>query len=138
MESIFFVLFAIVLIDFALLGIIPYFLRLWPRYRHLTKDGILLEDDTKNLILAWERSNIRTLILTKKYLILKNTYFTSVKNVNINSIESCTIKKKRKNRSKVIINFKIDYKKPKLSFKTDKTDEWVRSMRLIGIKMTIS
>jgi hypothetical protein len=139
MNTIYPILLAIFILDFTLFGFIPYLFRVWPKFRHLLKEGVLLEDRTKgDFFKTWEGHYYDSLILTKEHLIIRNTFFTAVKIISLSSVELCVIKKGRKNKSKIIINFLIEDRKSKLVFKTNKAINWIKFFILIGVKVTDS
>ena len=135
MNLFFSIVLALVIIDFTIFGFLPYIFKIHPPYRHLLSEGVLLRDDTRNWCLSWERTRVKSLILTNNHLILRTSLLTSVINIEISSIIKCVVKRIRRGRSKITVYFLVDKKTSKFSFKTDKTDKWVSYLRKLGVKV---
>jgi hypothetical protein len=125
----------LIILDFTLFGFLAYIFKIYPPYRHLLREGVLLRDDTRNLAPSLQGDRFKSLILTKNHLILRNSIFTSVINIEISSVINCIVKSNRRNKSKIIIYFLANGKKEKLSFKSDKTDKWICALREIDIRV---
>lgn len=129
------VLIGLIILDFTLLGFLSYIFKMYPGYRHLLREGVLINDSTRSIVTNWKGDRYHSLILTKKHLILKNSLLTSVRNIDVDLIDLCTVKGKRKNRSKVTILFMDNNKKSNISFVSDKAENWVSSLRGMGVKV---
>lgn len=85
---------------------------IYPSFRELLKDGILIEDKTSSFFRVWHnwKERYRSLILTKKYLILRNTYFTSLRNIEIEAVNFYTLRKAVLSRksANIILHLKLD------------------------------
>jgi hypothetical protein len=125
----------LIILDFTLFGFLAYFFKIYPPYRHLLREGVLLRDDTRNLAPSLQGDRFKSLILTNNHIILRNSLFTSVRNIEISSVINCIVKSSRKDKSKIIIYFLSNGKKAKLSFKSDKADKWIYALREIDIKV---
>ena len=129
------IILGLIILDFCSLGFIPWLFRIHPPYRHLLKDGILIEDGTCNLSPSWKNGRFGSVILTRKYLILRDSFLTSLLNTDNNSLVSYTLKNKlfRKNKKKLTIYFMLNGKEESVTFKTNKYAEWCDAFAQIGL-----
>ena len=94
----------ILLLDFTIVGFLPSKLGIWTSLKDLITGDILIEDsaylsvqtDIKGKYvdsMINQRVGYKSLILTKGFLIVKNTYLTSLLNIKTDSIKRITTKK---------------------------------------------
>jgi hypothetical protein len=120
-----------------LIGFIRLYLHVHPPYRHLLKKGILLEDKTCSFFRSWGPERFWSIIMTDEYLILKNSYLTSIANIRLNEVESYNVKRsllsgKRKN---IFLYLKEGtYSKDVFKFCTKNFSQWEHAFSRIGVK----
>ena len=136
-STILWIIFALVLFDGVFLGFFFWIFNLYPPYRHLLKEGVLIEDETADFWGIWRGDLYKSIILTRRYLVLKNSYLTSVKNIKRETIMAYKIKGKfGKAKKKIELCILVDNENVFLRFKTKKVDDWVRALSIIGIDET--
>lgn len=140
------IILGIILIDFAIIGFLPKILKIWPSLSTLDIRHLLVEDplifpyiktnikgplyDEQKFFWNRKRVSYKSLILTRKYLIVKNTRLTSLTSYNVDSIQSYTIKKKIRG-DEVTIVFVIDRENKYFKFRTHLADEWIQAFKKI-------
>lgn len=135
-ETVSVVFLGLVIFDLCFLGFLPWLFRIHPPFRGLLKEGILINDKTVGFSVNWFGSRFKSIILTKKHLIIRNSYLTSIANIDINSIKSYSLKKKvlRKNAKKLVINLNFENEERELKFITDVFEDWDRLLTEVGIE----
>ncbi len=137
------IIFVIALFDFALVGLIARTLKIWPSYTDLVEE-VLFEDnvlysirtDIKNKCgnpVITSRINYKSVVLTQKYLIVRNTYLTCLLYVENSNIESYSIEKGFV-YDFFRLNVRIDGKVCYLKFKSKYLDVWIDCMRNLNIR----
>lgn len=119
-----------------LTGVFSLLFHVHPSYRHLLRKGILLEDKTCSFFRSWASQRYWSLILTEEYLILKNSYLTSVANIPVAEIESYADEKsllsgKRKNF--VLYLKKGTHTKDMIKFCTKNSLQWEQALSKLGV-----
>lgn len=136
------ILFCLILLDFTIIGFLPKILRIWPPLKELCEDKLIedsayysLKTDIRrasgNPIIT-SRINYKSIILTSKNLIVKNTFLTYLLRINIESIDHYHIKKHTIGKT-IILYLTIEGKKKFFQFRSKKTEVWVREFDKLGI-----
>jgi len=132
-QLLFGVIVALIIFDLCFWGTIPYLLKIYPTYHELLSEGVLLKDKTGK----WDKSiggdRFKELILTPKFLIFKNNYFTSALNLSISHIKNYSVDKSLAGKSKLILHISQNGKIVKYSFVTSKLDEWRNNLNQLKI-----
>ncbi len=120
------IILGIIILDSISLGFIIYIFRIFPSYRKLLKAGVILRDKPCNFMPYFSKGHgyFRELILTKTYLILRNSILTSAGNIEVSEIKQYQMKEVGKKRYKISLFLIFNSEKCKLSFKTNLFKEW--------------
>jgi len=68
MTLFFSIILGLIILDFTILGFLAYVFKIYPPYRHLLSEGVLLIDDTRNIDRSWKGDRFKSLILTNYHL----------------------------------------------------------------------
>ena len=144
---IFAVIVCLLLVDFALIGVLPSKIGIWPSLKDFVKGDILIED-TANLSVHTDiegkyvesminrKVGYKSLILTPKYLIVKNTRLTSLLNIGTDCIKRIDTKKALLG-NKIILHLKMDDEDKRLEFTTKRRGDWIDAFSRIGIAYVV-
>lgn len=140
------IIFAIVgtyiLLDFALIGFIPEKFRIWCSLKKEIHEKII-EDTVRYSIstnipgkyinsMINNRVGYKSLILTPKALIVKNTYLTYLLKIDIKTIESYEIKDVFFGK-RFKLNLRIQETKRRFEFSTNRFDLWAKEFSKLNI-----
>lgn len=135
--SLFGIIFGLVLLDIAFFGFLTWVLGIYPSFRGLLKEGVLIEEKSFGYLDTLKPGGYyHAVILTPKYLILKVNYLTSLVNIKAASINSYAIKGKLLSRKKSRITFYLTVSGANRIFRvsTKKPDNWIKALSQIGVK----
>jgi hypothetical protein len=143
------ILLCIVLFDFALLGILPKYFKIWPALDSSIGKRFIEESTMFSIIKvdfeynAWGyrsggltlRINDWRLLLTSNSLFIKNTRLTYIWKVDIKSIEFFEVKKSTLGvlGDGIVIHFKQENQPHFLEFRTFKLESWLKRLEEVGI-----
>ena len=123
----------LIIFDLCFLGLIPCLLKIYPPYRDLVAEGVLLKDETRRLDRSIKGDRFQELILTPEFLIFKNSYLTSALNLNISNIINYSVDKTLTGKFKLVLHISQNSKIFKYRFVTSKLDEWKNSLNQLNI-----
>lgn len=138
---------ALILLDFTIIGLIPEKFGIWGSLR----DGNpkkLIEDTVQYSIrtdinrkyvnsMINNRVGYKSLLLTPKAILVKNTYLTYLLKVEINSIRSYEVKNELIGK-RLRLNLEIQESKKWFEFSTNKSERWVQELTNMDIPETQS
>ena len=133
----------LILLDFALMGFIPSMLNLWPSLSELREDT-LIEDNT---VFGSIRTNVegefvgsminnrvgyKSIILTSRCLVVRNTRRTYLLKVDLQSIIRYSVVKQL-GGSKILLDLLIEDQEKFFRFRTRTPDIWIKAFTEIGL-----
>lgn len=136
------ILFCLLLLDFTIIGFLPKILRIWQPLKGLSEDT-LIEDtafysiktdirrESGNPIIT-NRINYKSIILTPKNLIVKNTFLTYLLRISIESIDHYHTEKHTIGE-KIILYLTINGKKHIFQFRSKNPKIWIKEFDKLGI-----
>ncbi|MCP3872889.1 MAG: hypothetical protein GY699_07010 [Desulfobacteraceae bacterium] len=133
---------AFILLDFTIIGFIPEKFGIWGSLRkeNLTK---LIEDSVQFSIrtditgkyidsMINNRVAYKSVILTPKYILVKNTYLTYLMKIKVNSVDSYEIKNELIG-SRIKLNLKIQGSTNIFEFSTKNSKQWIQKLEKMNI-----
>jgi len=137
------IILCMLLLDFALIGFLPKYLNIWPALdssigRILIEQSLVpgCKRDFKYLALGYRsrgpRSNELRLLLTTKFLLIKNTRMTYVWRIDIKSINFFEVKNSIAGKI-VVFHFTQDDQTHFLEFRTFELENWLKRLEEVGI-----